>query len=206
MAFNSDAGDKAWRDAIAAIEDTSSVEVVVAVRQYARRWMVQHVIVGLVAAVAVLVYGVLFEWPAWTVLVFPLVTGVLSTLIVEYVPPLYRFLVPAFVREAHVVEAARALFVARGVHGTRDRTGMLVFVAVRARAVEIVADLGVIAKLGQKTLDDHAAKLCAAIPGGAVAVAKQLAAFAPELAAALPRRADDTNELDDKPIEVRPEA
>jgi putative membrane protein len=204
MSFGSDAGDKALRDAIAAIESASAVEVVVAVRQYARRWMVQHMIVGLVAAIAVLVYAVLFGLEPWAVLAFPLATGVLSTLIVEYVPPLYRFLVPAFVREAHVIDAARALFVERAVHGTRDRTGMLVFVAVRARAVEIVADLHVIAKLGQPKLDEYAAKLCAQIPNGAEAVAKALAALAPELGAALPRKADDVNELPDAPIAVPP--
>ena len=205
MSFGTDAGDKAFRDAITAIEDASAVEVVVAVRAYARRWMVQHMVVGLIAAIAVLFYAVLFEWAAWAVLVFPLATGLISTLIVEYIPPLYRFLVPAYVRESHVIEAARALFVARKVHGTRDRTGMLVFIAVRARTCEIVADLGVIAKLGQDTLDDYAAKLRAAIPDGAEATAKVLASFAPELGAKLPRKHDDVNELSDATIAVAPE-
>jgi len=204
MSFTSKAGDQAFRDAVTAIETASAVEVVVAVRAYARRWMIQHMVVGLIAAIAVLVYAVLFEWAEWAVLVFPLATGLVSTLVVEYIPPLYRFLVPAYVREAHVIEAARALFVARNVHGTRDRTGMLVFIAVRARTCEIVGDLGVIAKVGQDRLDDYAAKLRAAIPGGAEATAKVLASLAPELGTKLPRTHDDANELPDDTIAVAP--
>ena len=205
MSFTSAAGDKAFRAAVAAIEEASAVEVVVAVRAYARRWMVQHMVVGLIAAIAVLFYTVLFELEAWAVLVYPLVTGLLSTLIVEYVPPLYRFLVPVHVRESHVVEAARALFVERKVHATRDRTGMLVFIAVRARTCEIVADLGLEAAIGQATIDDYAAKIRAAIPRGAEATARVIADFAPALAAKLPRKHDDTNELPDAPIVVSPE-
>jgi putative membrane protein len=205
MSFTIEAGDRAFRDAIAAIESTSAVEVVVAVRAYARRWMVQHVIVALIAAIAVDIYAVASGWPAWAVLALPLATGLASALVVEYVPPLYRFLVPAFVREGHVIEAARALFVARGIHATRGRTGMLVFVAVRARACEIVGDVAVVEHVGAARLDDLAAKLGAAIPGGAEATAKVLASFAPELAAALPRQAGDANELPDAPIAVSPD-
>jgi putative membrane protein len=206
MSFGTGADDKAIRAAITAIEGVSAVEVVVAIRKYARRWMVQHMIVGLVAAIAVLVFAVLNAWEAWAVLAFPLAAGVVSTLIVEYIPPLYRFLVPAYVRETHVIDAARALFVERGVHRTTGRTGVLVFVAVRARVVEVVADIAVLDKLGQRRIDDFAGKLKAAIPDGAVAVAKALAAFAPELAAAFPRTANDVNELADAPIAVSPEA
>ncbi len=204
MTFTSEAGDRAFREAIATIEGTSAVEVVVAIRAYARRWMVQHMIVGLVSAIAVLAYTVLFDYPAWAVLALPLATGVLSSALVEYVPALYRFLVPAHIREHHVIEAARALFVERGVHTTHGRTGMLVFVAVRSRTVEIVGDVAVVEHVSQATLDDWAAKLVAKISDGAEPVAKQLAAFAPELAAALPRAADDKNELPDAPIVVDP--
>jgi putative membrane protein len=205
MSFTDEAGDRALQEAIQSIEKVSAVEVVVAVRAYARRWMVAHMIVGLMAAIAVLVYAVVFELPPWAGIAFPIATGVVSTLIVELVPPLYRFLVPPYVREHHVIQAARSLFVERRVHSTRDRTGMLVFIAVRARTAEIVGDLGVIAKVGQDKLDDYAAKLKAAIPRGAEALAKELASFAPELAIALPRRADDVNELPDAAVQVGPE-
>ena len=202
MKFTSEAGDRAFRDAIKAIESVSSAEVVVAVRAYARRWMVQHLIVGLVSATAVLGYTLLFDLPPWAVFAFPIVTGLVSGSIVELITPLYRFLVPAHIRDQHVVDTARALFVERRIHGTKGRTGMLVFIAVRERAVEIVGDLGVIDRVGQDKLDDYAAQLADTIRRGAEPVAKLLASFAPALAAAMPRAADDQNELPDTPITV----
>ena len=64
MSWGTEQGDKSFRDAIAAIEDNSAVECVVAVRAYARRWMAAHVVVGLVAAYAVLIYTVIVRAPA----------------------------------------------------------------------------------------------------------------------------------------------
>lgn len=202
MRFTSDAGDQAFKAAVAAMESASAVEVVVAVREHARRWMVQHLVVGLVAGMAVLVYAVLFHLAPWAVLSLPLATGVVSALVVELVPPLYRFLVPELVRKHGVREVARAVFVDRMVHATRDRTGILVFIAVRARVCEIVGDVGVLDKVGQHTLDEYGAKLSKAVARGAEATANVLTSFVPELAAALPRRFDDRNELPDSPIAV----
>ncbi|MEP6860156.1 MAG: hypothetical protein ABJE66_06020 [Deltaproteobacteria bacterium] len=203
MSWGTEQGDKSFRDAIAAIEDNSAVECVVAVRAYARRWMAAHVVVGLVAAYAVLIYAVLFALPRWAVLAFPLGAGIVSTLIVEYVPPLYRFLVPAWLREQHVVEAARSLFVEKNVHVTRDRTGVLVFIAVRARTVEVIGDVGIVDKLGQTRLDHMAQALGEALPAGPAAVGRTLANLAPEFAEYFPRRADDKNELADDVVAVK---
>jgi len=204
MSWGTAEGDKSFRDAIAAIEDNSSVECVVAVRAYARRWMAAHVVVGLVAAYAMLAYAVIDGWADWALLVFPLACGILSTLIVEYVPPLYRFLVPDWLREQHVAEAARNLFVEKRIHGTRERTGLLVFIAVRARTVEVVGDLGLVDKLGQTRLDHMAQALKETLPQGPAAVGRTLANLAPEFAEYFPRRADDTNELADAVIAVPP--
>ena len=205
MSWGTEHGDKAFRDAIAAIEDNSAVECVVAVRAYARRWMAAHIVVGLVAAYAVLVYAVLFALPQWAVLAFPLAAGIASTLIVEYVPPLYRFLVPEWLREQHVVEAARNLFFEKNVHTTSGRTGLLVFIAVRGRTVEVIGDIGIVEKLGQSRLDHMAQALKEALTEGPGAVGRTLANLAPEFAERFPRSADDKNELPDDVIAVRPD-
>ncbi|HEY1812062.1 MAG TPA: hypothetical protein VGG74_06875 [Kofleriaceae bacterium] len=200
MTWGSEAGDRAFTAAIKSIEAGSSVEVVVAVREHARRWFVQHAIVGIVAAVGVLVYAAIFRWNVWAILAFPLVSGVLAVAIVEYVAPLHRALVPSHVRDRHVLDAARALFVAQGMHATKERTGLLVYLAIRPRACELVGDIAVVDKVGEAKLDAMADKLAAAIPGGAEATANVLASFAPELAAALPVGPDDRDELPDSPI------
>ncbi|MEO8548712.1 MAG: hypothetical protein ABI678_02015 [Kofleriaceae bacterium] len=204
MSWGTAAGDKAFRDAIAAIEDNSSVECVVAVRAYARRWMAAHVVVGMVAAFAMLAYAVIDHWADWALLVFPLGAGLLSTLLVEYVPALYRFLVPDWLRAQHVAEAARALFVENKIHGTRDRTGLLVFIAARERTVEVVGDLALVDRLGQTRLVHMAQALKEAFPQGPAAIGRTLANLAPEFAEYFPRGADDANELADALIAVPP--
>jgi putative membrane protein len=200
MSFGSEAGDRAFTAAIKTIEAGSSVEIVVAVRAHARRWFVQHAIVGIVAALGVLAYAAVFEWDVWAILAFPLVSGALAVAIVEYIAPLHRALVPAHVRDGHVLDAARALFVARNIHATKGRTGVLVYLATQARACELVGDTAVVERVGEPKLDAMADKLAAAIPNGAEATAKVLASFAPDFAVALPAQAGDADELPDAPI------
>ncbi|CAN5543517.1 hypothetical protein BH11MYX1_BH11MYX1_19590 [soil metagenome] len=205
MSWGTAEGDKTFRDAIGTIEGNSSVECVIAVRARARLFLGQHILVGLVATYAVLVFAVLNQWPAWSTLAFPVGAGLVSALLVEYVAPLYRFLVPASLREQHVLTAARALFVEKGVHATRHRTGMLVFIAVRDQLVDVIADTTIVAKLGQTRIDHMAQTLRVALADGPAAIGRTLANFAPELAEALPKQADDSNELSDQPLAVNPE-
>jgi putative membrane protein len=205
MSWGTDEGDKAFRAAIADIEQTSSVEVVVAVRAHARLFVAQHLAVGLIALIAVLVFAALNQWDPWAVIALPIATGFVAMLLVEWIPGLYRFLVSQRVRDEHTREAARALFVEKGVHATHKRTGMLVFISVIARAVEVVGDVNIVEKLTQKRIDGMAQALKAALPQGPAAVGRTLANFGPELADVFPKRAGDTNELPDDPIEARPE-
>jgi len=204
MSWGTPEGDKTFRDAVSAIENNSSVECVVAVRARARLFLGQHITVGLVATYAVLIFSVLNEWTPWATLVFPIAAGLVAAVLVEYIAPLYRFLVPTSLREDHVRTAARALFVENGIYTTRDRTGLLIFVAVRDRIVDVIADVGIVDKLGQTRLDHMAQTLGVALADGPAALGRTLANFAPEFAEVLPRKADDTNELSDDPIAVRP--
>ncbi len=203
MSWGTPEGDKTFRDAISAIETNSSVECVVAVRARARLFLGQHVTVGLVVTYAVLIFAVLKAWAPWATLAFPIAGGVIAALLVE-LAPLYRFLVPESVREQHVLAAARALFVEKGIHDTRDRTGLLIFIGVRDRVVRVIGDVGVLAAIGQTRLDHMAQTLGVALDQGPAAIGRTLANLAPEFAEVLPKTADDANELADDVIAVRP--
>ena len=197
MKFLSAEGVTALEAAVAEIEKASAVEVVLAVRPRARHWLVQHVVVGIAAGLGVLAYLLWSdrEFPLWLIMVLPVLAGLLGTLIVETVAPLYRFLAPPPVRYEHVRDAARAMFVEKRVHATTGRTGLLVYLAVRERLVELVGDLAIDDKVDRKTLIAWAEQLEAAIPHGAEATAKALAGLAPELSTRFPHRADDVNEI-----------
>lgn len=199
MNFLTAEGVKELEAAVAAIEKASAVEVVLAVRPRARHWLVQHVLVGIAAGLGVLAYTLWTdrEFPLWLIMVLPVLTGIIGTLVVETVPALYRFLAPPPVRYEHVRDAARATFVEKRVHATKARTGLLVFIAVRERLVELVGDLAIEDKVDRKTQIAWAEALEAAIPRGAAATAKALAALAPELATRFPHGADDVNEIPD---------
>ena len=191
-------GGKALEAAVGELEQASGVEVVLAVRQRARYWLVQHLIVGIAAGIGALAFCVWRPVARWEVLALPIAAGFVGTLVVELVGPLYRFLAPGELRDQHVREAARAAFVDNRVHTTTARTGLLVFIAVRERRVELVGDTA----LASLPLREWSKQLGAGVAKGPAAVANILAALAPKLAGAAPRRADDANELPDAPREI----
>jgi putative membrane protein len=199
MKFLTPEGVKALEGAVEEIEKLSSVEVVLAVRPRARPWLVQHVLVGVAALLGVLAFTLWSdrEFPLWSIMALPVLAGLIGMLLVEVIPPVYRFLAPPPVRYEHVRDAARAAFVEKRVHATTGRTGLLVYVALRERLVELVGDLAVDDAIGRKTLLAWAEQLETALPDGAAATAKALAALAPALAKALPHAEDDVNELPD---------
>src|SRR5512139_2438968 len=122
MSFLSEAGQQAIEDAVEAIEASSAAEVVIAIRPRARSSMIQHAVVGIVAAIAMLAFTLYspVEFALWHILVLPIFAGLVGALLVEAIPPLYRFVEPPWLRYWHVREAAYAAFVERGVHATRD--------------------------------------------------------------------------------------
>jgi len=196
--FLSEAGQRELRVAIEEVEAASSVELVVAARQQIRRWPSANVAIGLVFAMAMLafeLYSETYEFDYWAILLFPLLAGMIGGLLVELVPPLQRALTPRRIRTQNMLEAARATFYELGVHNTKGRTGLLAFVAIRDRRATLVGDLAVIDKVGKPELDRIAAALAAAIPSGAEAVARVLRDAAPVLGKAMPRAADDVDEL-----------
>jgi putative membrane protein len=197
MSFLTEAGQRAIEDGVEAIEAVSAAEIVVAIRPRARHSLIQHAVVGIVAAIAMLAFTLYspIEFALWHILVLPVFAGLLGALLVEAVPPLYRFVEPPWLRYEHVREAAYAAFVERGVHATRDRTGVLIYVAVRERMVEVVGDLAVVNKLGIEVLAAMAGTLEAHVARGSASFGKALGEQAAEFAKALPRRADDVDEL-----------
>jgi putative membrane protein len=203
--FMTEAGEAAFRDAIHAIEQRSSVEVVIAVRPRLRRWGIPHGIGGAATSAAVLAFILFsedYEFDLWAIAVGPLPARLSGVLAVEAIAPLERALVPRSVRDAIAGEAARATFYELGVHGTRGRTGMLVFIAVRERYVTLIGDVAVVERIGQGGLARQAAALRGEF-ATAEAMAGALAKLAPDYATALPHATDDVNELGDL-VQVAP--
>lgn len=204
--FLDDDARAAFRRAVEAIEAGSAAEVVVSVRRRSAGYLHASVIVGLAAGVAALAYAL---WGARafslaTILVDPVVLGVAAGALARLSAPLCRALTPVARRRARVARAARALFVERGVHATTERGGLLVYVSWLEQEVALVADVALARALPDGALPAAEAALTAAFRDGGAAVARALEALAPRLAEAMPRRADDRNELPDELDDGRP--
>jgi putative membrane protein len=189
----------AFTRAIEAIEQGSAAEVVVAVRRRSAPYLHANVAIGVAVAVAGQA-AMLFSdhvFALTSILVDPFVVGAIAGAVTELLPAVKRLLSPRAMRRREVLRAARAAFVERGVHCTRDRSGILVYISWLEREVAVVVDAGIERALPAEIHADAVRSLTAAISSGGAAVARQLERFAPALACAMPRRDDDVNELPD---------
>lgn len=185
--------------AIEAIERASAAEVVIAVRRRSSGYRQVNVAIGAVVAFAALAVMMFAEhrFSYASILFDPFIAGILAGAAVELLPGVKRVLTTPARRRQHVRTAARATFVERGVHVTRDRTGLLVYISWLEQQVVLVADSTLAAALSADAQAAAEAALTQAMARGGSACAEVLAGLARELAASLPRRADDRNELPD---------
>jgi putative membrane protein len=116
-----------------------------------------------------------------------------------WIPAVRRALIPAAVKKARVRQAALDYFLAKDLHLTRERTGVLIFAALAEHRVEVIADDGVHAAAPSDVWDEVVADLVAGLKRGAVAdgFVAAIARAGAILAAHAPPRPDDRNELPD---------
>jgi putative membrane protein len=189
----------AFERAIQTIEGTSAVEVVIAVRRRSASYLHAHVVVGVIAAFAGLAVMLFADhgFALTSILIDPFVVGGLAGAVVQRLPDVQRWLTPAAIRRRAVARAARATFLERGVHNTRERSGILVYLSWLERDIALIADSGLARRLSTDALASAEQALIREIPAGGTAVAGALARLAPALTAAMPHRDDDLNELPD---------
>jgi putative membrane protein len=202
MSFLAGDGKAALTRAIAAFEAETSAELVVVVEARAGHYLHVGALFGALGALACLAF-LLYGEPSFSLhwfLVDPLLVGLVTAYLGSSWPALERALTPLARREAWVLRAARAAFVARAVADTRDRTGVLCYVAVAERRAVVLADLGVRKAIPTEAWSQACAPLVAAVARGAngVEVAPLLVALGKRCGAPLPRQHDDENELADE--------
>jgi putative membrane protein len=197
--FLDDEARRAFEQAIATIERESAIEVVVAVRRKSARYLHANLIVGVLVAFGGLAAMLFADYPfsLFAILVDPFLVGLAAGGLVELLPAVKRLLTPFRFRDRIVHRAARATFVERGVHNTIDRSGLLVYISWLEQEVALVPDSGLVAAFTPEAIAKAEAVLDAAMPSGGAAVARALEELASRMAAAMPRRADDRNELPD---------
>ena len=111
-------------------------------------------------------------------------------------------LVPDFMKRARAHEAATREFVARGLTRTRDRTGVLIYVAAAEHYAEILADTGIADRVDESVWRGTIADLIEAIKAGRAAdgLVAAVGRVGAILAEHAPPHADDLDELPNKVI------
>ena len=185
-------------------EATTSGEIYVVVAHSADEFRLVPVLWGAVAAL-------LLPW------ILHLTTTLSTTLILVIQPLAFvavsallsipdvrmRVVPPSLAAEA-AHRAALAQFMAHGVHLTAERTGVLIYVCMNPRRIEVVADSGIHQRVGQQQWDATVAQIATDARAGRLSEGLALAIqkMGAVLTAHFPRMASDRNELPDRVVET----
>lgn len=120
------------------------------------------------------------------------------------VPGLHLKLIPARVKHERASRLAQAQFYAQGVQLTPHHSGVLFFVSLAERYIEIVADKGIHEKLGEARWRDIVDKFVAQVHQGRVVdgFVAAIGACGAAMAEHYPKDPGDTNPLSDGLIEL----
>lgn len=123
-----------------------------------------------------------------------------ATAVIVALPPVRRFMTPRGLKRARVRRRAEEQFLAKNLHMTRERTGVLIFVSFAEHMAELIADDGIASKVDPKVWDRAMAALTEGMkrgqPGAGFAAAVGLCGDV--LAESFPPRSgDNPNELPD---------
>lgn len=100
-----------------------------------------------------------------------------------------------------VMAAAQLAFVQEGLINTQDRTGILIYIALQEHRVVVLGDRGINEKVSTTYWEEAGKKIVAGIRNGTAgdALVEVIEEMGGRLAEHFPRKANDTNELGDKP-------
>ena len=191
-------------DAIRAAEVNTAGEIYVVVASEAAEF--RSIPVLWAAIIALIVPWPLFlltTLPSWTILVLQVITFVVVATAASHHKIRHR-IVPPSIADAAARKAAQAQFIAHGIHLTEARTGILIYVALANRRVEIVADDGINRKVAQPELDQLAQQVVAAARSGTLAdgLVNAVNDAGKLLSRHFPPTATNPNELPDRVVEI----
>lgn len=118
--------------------------------------------------------------------------------------PLARLLTPGRVRRARMHRVATDQFLARGIHDTENRTGVLLFANLPEHHAEVVADTGIYQKVAADLWGDAVAELVKAARADDLAggLERAVALVGAVLAEHFPPGRLNPNELPDRVVEM----
>jgi putative membrane protein len=122
------------------------------------------------------------------------------TAVIVSIPPVRRALTPRSLKRLRVQRRAAEQFVAKNLHATRDRTGVLIYVSLGERMAELIADEGIARHVDPRVWERAMGALTEGLKRGQVEAgfAEAVRLCADVLAEKFPARpGDNPNELPD---------
>jgi len=118
-------------------------------------------------------------------------------MLLRHMPDLKLGLIPARRRNEAVARRALRAFYEKGLHRTRDNTGVLFFISLYEHKVWVLADKGIYEQIDQETLNKYATTVTRGIKEGraAEALCSAIAEVGEILSKHFPVKPDDMNEL-----------
>ncbi|GIV57483.1 MAG: hypothetical protein KatS3mg042_0396 [Rhodothermaceae bacterium] len=199
------------RQAVAEAEGKTSGEVVPVVMPQSGRyevavWRGASLAALLALALEGLVYQVYAGWglawlyTGWGTALLTVVAGTLGALLAHVVPPLKRLLTGPRLLDETVHRRAMQAFVEEEVFNTRDRTGILLFISLFERRIEVLGDAGINARVSPDDWVEVVLTIREGIKAGRPAdgLVRAIGLCGKLLERkGVERREDDTNELSD---------
>lgn len=120
------------------------------------------------------------------------------------IPAVRRALTPGALKRARVRRAALDQFLAKGLHRTQARTGVLIYASLAEHRVEVIADETFHTQVDADVWANAAEALAAALRRGrsAEGFVQAVRLCGAVLAERFPRQPSDTNELSDRVVEL----
>ena len=142
--------------------------------------------------------GAIIAYAAIQALVFWLAAALVA------LPPVRRALTPRRHKQERVHRAALEQFLARGLHLTAARTGVLIFLAQAERCAEVVADEGIYARVDPAVWREVVGEIVADMrrKAPAEALVKAVTRCGAVLAEHFPPSTDNPDELPNKVVEL----
>ncbi len=189
------------KTAVADVEGQTSGEVVPMIVSVSSQYRHIEWFGGCVVGLA---FGLTGSWVfgSGSILWFlPLFAGVFTFcfFLLRLCPPLKRFLLDVDEMKEKVHQRALVSFLEQGVHETRDRTGILLFISLFERRVEVLADSGITSKVTREDWEEVVVIITQGLHDGkgCDALVSAIHRCTDMLREHFPRKIDDTNELPD---------
>ncbi|OQY34368.1 MAG: hypothetical protein B6241_05130 [Spirochaetaceae bacterium 4572_59] len=153
-------------------------------------------------SVSVWLGNLFWDAPEWYVTAFYGISTVLVVGLVYFFSNMSfvdRLIIPRKVLREKVRNRALRYFTESGVYSTRDHTGILIFVSLLEKRVEVLADQGISEKIPQNEWNELVAALSRAMRDGQLAggLCAAVESCGKKLSKHFPIKSDDSNELSD---------